>query len=311
MVVDGQNIGIEACLRERGRWKANWNARCKKCPPERLQPNHDCCAATFLSWQPDFRAQKCAVAEVIEEYNKRHGTRHEVEFLPKFHCELNPIERVWAALKLYLRKLQPGTAAKLRAAVPQAMSAGINHDAWGRYFRKSFRIASAYRRGCSFALAEFAARKFKSHRAIPSDTTVDRILQELSQASPKVFERVTRSMQMADARKSDAIPEPAVALPQEVADDSVAVWEGVVEDREGDGDDVMSEAEDASVDAASDEPSRRIQDGLVVLPVEKNTVAKPANVGPSFEGAVFEEAKALQRADGGRVMRKRSHVNSN
>jgi hypothetical protein len=51
--------------------------------------------------------------------------------------------------------------------------------------------------------------------------------------------------------------------------------------------------------------------GLVVLPVEKNTVAKPANVGPSFEGAVFEEAKALQRADGGRVMRKRSHVNSN
>jgi hypothetical protein len=85
----------------------------------------------------------------------------------------------------------------------------------------------------------------------------------------------------------------------------------VVEDREGDGDDVMSEAEDASVDAASDEPSRRIQDGLVVLPVEKNTVAKPANVGPSFEGAVFEEAKALQRADGGRVMRKRSHVNSN
>jgi hypothetical protein len=198
---------------------AGYLAHCSnnKCPPEHLHPNHDCCAATFLSWQPDFRAQKCAVAEAIDEYSKKHGTHHEVDFLPKFHRELNPIERVWAALKLYLRKLQPGTAAKLREAMPAAMSAAINHDAWGRYFRKSFRIASAYRRGCSFALAEFAARKYKSQRAIPRDATLDRILQQLEQTSPKVFERVTKSMQMADARQSGAHEAPAVAaLPLEV-----------------------------------------------------------------------------------------------
>jgi hypothetical protein len=190
-----------------------------------------------------------------------------------------------------------------------AMSAALNHDAWGRYFRKSFRIASAYRRGCSFALAEFAARKYKSHRAIPSDATVDRILQELEQASPKVFERVTKSMQMADARKSDVhvAPGPAVALPLEVADDPAAVWVGVEDSPAAD--DGVSEGEDASVGAASDEPSRRLQAGLVVLPVEKNMVAKPANVGASLEGAAIEEAQAVQRADGGRAMRKRGHVN--
>jgi hypothetical protein len=90
-----------------------------------------------------------------------------------------------------------------------------------------------------------------------------------------------------------------------IADDPAAVWVGV-EDSPGE---AVSEGENASVDAASDEPSRRLQAGLVVLPVEKNMVAKPANVGASLEGAAIEEAQAVQRADGGRAMRKRGHVN--
>ena len=116
-------------------------------------------------------------------------------------------------------------------------------------------------------------------------------------------------MQMADARarKSDVAPGPAVALPLEAADDPAAVWVGV-EDCPA-ADDGVSEGEDASVGAASDEPSRRLQAGLVVLPVEKNMVAKPANVGASLEDAAIEEAQAVQRADGGRAMRKRGHVN--
>jgi len=40
-----------------------------------------------------FRAQKCHLQEVIE----RRG--HMCIFLPKFHCELNFIERVWGAAK--------------------------------------------------------------------------------------------------------------------------------------------------------------------------------------------------------------------
>ena len=30
---------------------------------------------------------------IVEHYMKEHG--HHCMFLPKFHCELNPIERVW------------------------------------------------------------------------------------------------------------------------------------------------------------------------------------------------------------------------
>jgi hypothetical protein len=79
-----------------------------------------------------------------------------------------------------------------------------------------------------------------------------------------------------------------------IADDPAAVWVGV-EDSPGE---AVSEGENASVDAASDEPSRRLQAGLVVLSVEKNTVANPANVGVSLEGAALEEARCSGQMGG-------------
>ena len=90
----GENIGIEQCLRERGRWKAGWNVLCSKnngyggCPPLEDCPDHDCCGSTFLAHQPDFVAQKCALEEVVDRHNALHGTNHEIDFLPKFHCAL-------------------------------------------------------------------------------------------------------------------------------------------------------------------------------------------------------------------------------
>ena len=38
---------------------------------------------------------------IVEHYLKSRG--HHAYFLPKFHCELNPIERVWAQAKVYWR----------------------------------------------------------------------------------------------------------------------------------------------------------------------------------------------------------------
>ena len=43
----------------------------------------------------DFQTEKT----IIEHYLVNRG--HLVYFIPKFHCELNPIERVWGQAKVY------------------------------------------------------------------------------------------------------------------------------------------------------------------------------------------------------------------
>ena len=51
----------------------------------------------ILSKMRDFKFQKSRVEEVI----LKRG--HRVMFIPKFHCEINPIERVWCHAKQYTR----------------------------------------------------------------------------------------------------------------------------------------------------------------------------------------------------------------
>jgi len=53
----------------------------------------DCCMQRLLSLQDDFRSEKPLLQLIIE------GAGHTCLFLPKFHCELNPIELVWGQAK--------------------------------------------------------------------------------------------------------------------------------------------------------------------------------------------------------------------
>ena len=53
----------------------------------------DCCMQRFLSVQDDFKNEKPLLQLIIE------GAGHTCLFLPKFHCELNPIELVWGQAK--------------------------------------------------------------------------------------------------------------------------------------------------------------------------------------------------------------------
>lgn len=53
----------------------------------------DCCMQRALECQPDFKAEKPLLQVLIEKRG------HICLFLPKFHCELNPIEMVWAQIK--------------------------------------------------------------------------------------------------------------------------------------------------------------------------------------------------------------------
>jgi hypothetical protein len=81
----GQQKGLQQTLEERGFNVSRMRAKCSPvCPFE----NNDCCMARLLSKQDDFTNQISMLEKLITDAG------HECIFLPKFHCELNPIEMV-------------------------------------------------------------------------------------------------------------------------------------------------------------------------------------------------------------------------
>ena len=84
-LANGAPKGLKRVLEEQGFKVHNLHAKCSPvCPID----NNNCCMARLLSQQDDFKNQP----SMLEEFIKARG--HECIFLPKFHCELNPIEMV-------------------------------------------------------------------------------------------------------------------------------------------------------------------------------------------------------------------------
>jgi hypothetical protein len=71
----------------------------RACVPEYLADakSSQCCARYCLSQEPDFLAQREWLREVVE------GAGHEIIFYPKYHCELNYIDMIWANFKARLQ----------------------------------------------------------------------------------------------------------------------------------------------------------------------------------------------------------------
>lgn len=88
--------GTAQILVERGVGDAfDLRATCtSRCPD---QSSTNCCCKRALYNQPDFAAQKSALQKLVES---RGFT---LLLLPKFHCELNPIEQCWGASKRAFR----------------------------------------------------------------------------------------------------------------------------------------------------------------------------------------------------------------
>lgn len=82
---NGEQKGLQQTLEERGFHVRGMRAKCAPvCPFE----SNNCCMARLLSKQDDFHFQ----VSLLEQKIKAQG--HLCVFLPKFHCELNPIEMV-------------------------------------------------------------------------------------------------------------------------------------------------------------------------------------------------------------------------
>ena len=81
----GEAKGLKQVLEERGFNISKLKAKCSPvCPFE----SKNCCLARLLSQQEDFANQPSMLETLIK------AAGHECIFLPKFHCELNPIEMV-------------------------------------------------------------------------------------------------------------------------------------------------------------------------------------------------------------------------
>ncbi len=81
----GEAKGLKTVLEKRGFDTKGLKAKCSPvCPFE----SKNCCLARLMSQQDDFVNQPSMLKTLIKD------TGHECIFLPKFHCELNPIEMV-------------------------------------------------------------------------------------------------------------------------------------------------------------------------------------------------------------------------
>ena len=87
--------------------------------------DNKCCCQRMLSTQPDFSSECSALQHAVETPVMIEGVRclrHLCFFLPKFHCELNWIERMWGASKAYARAHCAYTLQGLRETVPLSLS---------------------------------------------------------------------------------------------------------------------------------------------------------------------------------------------
>lgn len=99
----GQFKGVTNILQERGIDASGLKLTCPYFKCEKLDTGDTptCCARRILFNQPDFMEQK----SLLEELAESHGCS--VLLLPKFHCELNPIEQCWGYAKRVYRQFPP------------------------------------------------------------------------------------------------------------------------------------------------------------------------------------------------------------
>ena len=93
--------GLACILRERKLWPAAGLSKAE--------------ATALLDVQPDFASQK----SWLEEELAQRG--HLIDFYPKYYCELNFIERIWALAKQVIRADSDFTWNGLQAKVPATL----------------------------------------------------------------------------------------------------------------------------------------------------------------------------------------------
>jgi hypothetical protein len=152
--------GMQVILEERGFSNASkLLAECKqfKC----TSPTNDCCCRRILFNQPDF----ASVPSILESECNKRGFK--VIFLPKFHCELNPIEQCWGyAKRIYRLNPESSREDHLEKYALDALNS-VPLASMRRFANRSRRFMDAYSRGLNGKQAAWASRKYRGHRVLP------------------------------------------------------------------------------------------------------------------------------------------------
>ena len=139
----------------------------------------NCCCWQVLFNQPDFSLVKSLLEETCSGYSI------EVLFLPKFHCELNPIEMCWGCAKwLYHLKPESSKEADLERNTLESLEEVplvfmrryaiyfVYHKPTlilHRYANRAHQFGDGYLCGLTGALAVWAAKTFHGHRVYPEN----------------------------------------------------------------------------------------------------------------------------------------------
>ena len=92
-------------------------------------------------------------------------------WIPKFHCELNPIEMVWCHSKKHVRAYCNYSIVGLRDNIPAGL-ASVKLEFIRKFFRKTRDWERAYREGMSTGAAsdrtnsKEAKKQYRSHRRV-------------------------------------------------------------------------------------------------------------------------------------------------
>lgn len=162
-----QPKGLKQVLRERRLWRDHdqfgqrFLVACpSECPSDPQERHYkDCCAKTLLANQVDFLAQKGKLEEELTRFGM------EVIFYPKFHCELNFIERFWCSAKHHAREKCSYSLEALRQVVPEVLHS-VPVETINKYFDRCDRTIEAYRNGLTYDTDEFTAATYNSHRQV-------------------------------------------------------------------------------------------------------------------------------------------------
>ncbi|RPA71955.1 hypothetical protein BJ508DRAFT_245125 [Ascobolus immersus RN42] len=181
--------GIKQVLSERGLWPGTgrnilgdvFRADCPTshgrpgCPSDPEDPDTGkvvgkCCARTLLANQKDFRSQRGKLEEMVT------ARGHKIIFYPKFHCELNFIERYWASVKAYTREHCTYDIQGLRKNLPAAIHS-VPVETIYRYYMHCERVIDVYAdpENYSYGSKAFQERlaglkKYSSHRQVRDKT---------------------------------------------------------------------------------------------------------------------------------------------
>ena len=96
----------------------------------------------ILSSFPDFSSQTTILEEVVQ------CRGHICLFFPKYHCELNPIERNWCHAKRVARQYVNGSIVKLRRVIPSSLDS-VTNEMMNNFLLSCRDYVIAYRSVCS------------------------------------------------------------------------------------------------------------------------------------------------------------------